>query len=313
MQKSGIKALGKRKRGKYGLRDYVFMLSFSIVPILWFLLFYVYVNARGFAMAFENMDANGKLYFTFKNFADVIRDFGVAGNRIGEAVKNTAIMFLSGKFIALPISLAIAFFMLKGMAGSNFFKVAFYVPAMISQVANVYIFTYFVGVNGPLYEIFKLMGFNENNYPIMFYGDGAMASLVFYSIWGGMGFSVILHTAMMNRIPLDLFESAKLDGASFTAEFFNVVLPNIWSIIATEFITGLASCCSGAGLVLLTTKGKYGTYTVGYYMFEAVRYAGDPSTLFYPAAFGMLLSCVLVPLVMITRKVLYSFWRDAEV
>lgn len=303
------KAMYKR----YTARDWAFVITFVAIPIIHFLVFYVYVNIDGIAMAFQSKNAQGAEYFTLKNFADVFREFGRADSQIGEAVRNTLLTFAVSKCVAMPLALCIAFFMLKGMAGSTFFKVAFYLPGMFSAIANVYMFTYFVGSNGPLFELWARVGMPETKFPILFSQGNAMASILFYSVWSGMGFGVILYTASMNRIPLDLFESAKLDGAGFAAEFFNIVLPYMWRILSTEIIVSLAGCCNGAGIQLFTTRGKYGTYTVGYYMYEIIKFSPDPESQYFPAAFGLVLSIFLIPTVFAVRKLFSKFWQDAEV
>lgn len=298
---------------KYTARDWAFVLTFVTIPIIHFFVFYLYVNFDGIVMAFQNRNIDGTEYFTFKNFADVFHELGRKGSVIGESVRNTLLTFAVGKCIATPLALCIAFFMLKGMAGSTFFKVAFYLPAMFSTIANVYMFTYFVGSNGPLFELWTRMGLVEDKFPILFSQGNAMFSIQFYYVWSGMGFGVILYTASMNRIPLDLFESAKLDGAGFATEFFHIVLPYMWGILSTEIVVALAGCCGGAGIQLLTTRGKYGTYTVGYYMYEIIKFSPEPESQYFPAAFGLVLSIFLIPTVFAVRKLFSKFWQDAEV
>ena len=47
-------------------------------------------------------------------------------------------------------------------------------------------------------------------------------------------------------------------------------------------------------------------------MYDVVSNSGDGSNMYYPAAFGLVISLFLVPLVWIVRKIVNSFWQDAQ-
>lgn len=305
----------KRLKGKLkkNWRDWLFVALLLALPIASFAVFWLYVNFEGIVMAFQQMDpVTNTEYFTLDNFKEVFLDMGKDGGLVGESLLNTFLIYGAGVFIATPITIVIAFFMMKGMPMTNFYKVLFFLPSMISQVAFVYVFMYFIGVSGPIKEIYINMGGSADNFPV-FLGEGwAMPTILFFGIWSSFGYSTIVYASTMNRIPPELFESAKLDGAGFGAEFFKICLPLIWPTISTFIVVNLAGSCSGPGVVLLMTGGSFHTNTVGYWMYDVVSNSGDGSNMYYPAAFGLVISLFLVPLVWIVRKIVNSFWQDAQ-
>lgn len=301
----------KRKIGKfrYNIRDYLFIISLIAIPFIHFAVFWLYVNFDSVLMAFKGLDDNGVEYWTLGNFVALIRDFSLPDSIIVEATVNTLLIFLTGVFIATPICLIAAFFMLKRMPLGNFYKILFFLPSMINMVAFVYVFTYFIGVDGPLAQIWKNLGLAAEKFPV-FLGQGlAMPTILLYNIWSGLGFTTIVTSSNMNRIPLELFESAKIDGAGFVCEFFRIAIPLIWPTISSMVIFNMAGMFGYLGPIMLMTEGSYNTSTIGYYIFSNVT-SGDPKLMYYPAALGMFFTIVAAPLILLTRKLLNSFWQD---
>ena len=63
--------------------------------------------------------------------------------------------------------------------------------------------------------------------PIYWLGDVnvAMNSLIFMTLAGGHGYSIILITAAMGGIPVSLYEATRLDGANRWHQFWRITLP----------------------------------------------------------------------------------------
>lgn len=299
----------KRIKFRYDIKDYLFIISLIIIPLIQFVVFWLYVNFDSILMAFKGMDDNGKEFWTLNNFVMLIRDFGLKDSIIIEATVNTLLIFLSGVFIATPICLIAAFFMLKRMFLGNFYKILFFLPSMISMVAFVYVFTYFIGVDGPLMQIWVDLGMPLEKFPV-FLGQGwAFPTILIYNIWSGLGFTTIVTSSNMNRVPLELFESAKIDGVGFFREFTDIAIPLIWPTIASMIIFNMAGMFSYLGPVMLMTEGSFNTSTIGYYIFQNVT-SGDPKQMYYPAALGLFFTVVAAPLILLVRKGLNSFWQD---
>ena len=176
----------KRLKGKLkkNWRDRLFVALLLALPIASFAVFWLYVNFEGIVMAFQQMDpVTNTEYFTLDNFKEVFLDMGKDGGLVGESLLNTFLIYGAGVFIATPITIVIAFFMMKGMPMTNFYKVLFFLPSMISQVAFVYVFMYFIGGSGPIKEIYINMGGSADNFPV-FLGEGwAMPTILFFGIW----------------------------------------------------------------------------------------------------------------------------------
>lgn len=301
--------LVKVKKGKINIKENLFVLSLIIIPLLHFLVFWLYVNFDSILMAFKGLDDGGVEYWTLNNFSMLIKDFSLPDSIIVESTINTLLIFATGAFIATPICLVAAFFMLKQMPLGGFYKIIFFLPSMISVVAFVYVFSYFIGVDGPLNTLWQVLGLAPDKFPV-FLGQGlAFSTIILYNIWSGLGFTTIVTSSNMARIPSELFESAKIDGVGFVKEFFTIVLPLIWTTVASMIVFNLAGMFSYLGPIMLLTEGSYNTSTIGYYIFQNVS-SGDPKLMYYPAALGMFFTIVSAPVILLVRKLLNSFWQD---
>ena len=85
---------GRRKEmNKIKMSRNVFMFAFLALPVLNFLVFYLYVNLDSFLMAFQRPKYDGTanaVRFSLANFETIINNFGLAGGKVMlEALRNT--------------------------------------------------------------------------------------------------------------------------------------------------------------------------------------------------------------------------------
>ena len=122
----------------------LFILSFTIIPVVHFLLFYVYVNLDSFVMAFQKPnDTRTGLVFTWDNFDYIFKLFK-EGSSFPEwdlklAFGNTFKTFLV-QMIMYPIGLLVSYFIYKKIWGYKAYRVIFYLPTIISSVVVSYFF-----------------------------------------------------------------------------------------------------------------------------------------------------------------------------
>lgn len=57
------------------------------------------------------------------------------------------------------------------------------------------------------------------------------------NLWIGIPYSVLSNTGILMNIPNDLYESARIDGASPVKQFFKITLPYIIFVTAPATIT----------------------------------------------------------------------------
>ena len=126
--KSAISEEALANLRKRKLMRALFIISFTILPIAAFLLFYVYVNLNSFAMAFQK-PKNGELVWAgLENFEWVIQRIKkgstVETDNLRIAFGNTFKTF-GINMIMYPIGLAISYFIYKQIWGYKYFRIIF--------------------------------------------------------------------------------------------------------------------------------------------------------------------------------------------
>ena len=292
------KIVRKREWMKIG-----FMASMFVVPVLNFIIFYFYVNIDSILLSFQKFDGS----FTLENFKWVFEELGSENSVLKEAFKNTLIFFFTDYIVVRIVTLVMAYFFYKKIAGYKFFRVLYYVPNILSAVVMTAIYDGFIGPSGPVYQV--LESWTGVQYEFLFDSRYVMYALIVYKLWLAFGTGTIMLTSAMGRIPEEITEAAILDGVTPWKEFVKIVFPLIWPTLSTLMITGLAGILGADANILLFTQGKYGTYTINYWMYEQVV---TYKSLWHASAFGQICTLILIPIVFGGKYILERFNSDVS-
>lgn len=294
----------KKKRDKQ--RDF-FVFCFLILPVLNFLIFYVYVNFDSFLMAFgrPSYADTKRIEFGFENFRTIINNFGLAGGKVMvEAILNTLMYYFAGMLIGLPVSMLMCYFIYKKIACYKFFRMIMYLPNVIAATALAVLFRYSIGDGGPLDALVTNLG-GTYVYPFGVKGS-ANAALLFYSLSFGFGSNVIVIGGAMNGIDTEMLEAARIDGCSWIKELTRIILPTVWPTVGTIVILSTAGFLGATGPVLLFTQGTFGTMTLSYYIYALVSGIGGNQDLYLASAVGFLMTIVSFPIALVVKRVVYG-------
>ena len=131
-----------------------------------------------------------------------------------------------------------------------------------------------------------------------------------------IGGNIVILTGAMTRIPNEIFESASLEGVGVVREFFQLVLPLIWPTLSTLIIYqfGAITTFDFGTYVLFDNTGRFtSVQTMGYYLFlltyEVSQFREVPN---HPAALGMILTIITVPVVLVLRWAIDKFSDKVE-
>ena len=151
-----------------------------------------------------------------------------------QAMQNTILLIVVVTIITFALALIFAGILTREkIKGSNFFRVIFYIPNILSVVVISGIFSaIYKPDNGLLNSIIGL--FTDMTDPILWKGESlVMLSLIIAMIWQAVGYYMVMYMASMASVPLDIYESASIDGAGRIRQFFQMTIPLIWTNIRT--------------------------------------------------------------------------------
>jgi ABC-type sugar transport system permease subunit len=282
-------------------KDLIFVLCMLAVPVVNFLLFWLWPNFRSITMAFEIPSVEGFTFYNFERFFNELAS-PVTGPGLWKQIGNSFLIFFVGTFVNLPMVLFMSYVMFKKVRGYKIFRVLFYLPSIIGGTVMSQIFRSMVAVRGPIHSILVASGVEFNQYAgLLGAKETGMLMMIIYTLWTGVGSNMIMFTGAMNRVPQDIFESARIDGIGFFREFFNIILPLIWPTVNTMVVFSMVGVFSNAGIVMLLCPDNAACHNIGYYILRFTLNANNTvrvdDTFSYPAAVGLLFTLVNIPLV----------------
>lgn len=281
----------RKKRNK----DLPFIIGMLALPILQFLVFYVYVNFNSILLAFQTPVGVG-VEWGFGNFERLFREITASGSELISALVNTMIFFFTGLLITLPLSFVMCYFLYKKMPGYRIYRVIFYLPCIIMGSVTAILFKYIIATNGPI-SLF----FNGEVPHFLHSSEWAMPTLVFYTIFFGLGGNLVIFSGSMNNIDTGIIEAGKIDGTNLWTEMRYIVLPIVWPTVSTVLIFNFISIFSASGPILLFTQGAYNTYTLSYWIYSRVLFNAEVN---YPAAVGLLLTAIGAPFAILMYRLM---------
>jgi ABC-type sugar transport system permease subunit len=126
----------------------------------------------------------------------------------------------------------------SGIKGKSFFRAVIYLPNLIPVVAAAAMWTqYIFSMRFGLFKtVFGALGLEAlaniewTSHSVIFW-----AMLIAY-VWGGIGFFLLIILAGVERIPVELIEAARLDGASMVQVFTQITLPLLRDVIRVTVV-----------------------------------------------------------------------------
>lgn len=289
--------LNTLKKSKYNWKEIGFLISVGIFPIANFVVFYLYLNFDSFLLAFRTT-VGGEYTWGFENFKLIFEKFASTETSTGElalAFKNTAIWCLITLWNYIPSMLS-TYFIFKKVKGSKFIAFMTMLPSLLPAAAYVGFIKYIISPQGGL-GYFYATKFNEYAPALLRDSLYANKTMIVYSMWMGVGMSLLWNGAMNNISP-EILEAGKIDGTTWFSELIRIIIPLIWPTLSVNLMFTVAGLLGASGPILVFTAGNYGTTTLSFWIFAQVQYADNIEL---PATMGLLMTCISIPLVLFVR------------
>ncbi len=280
-------------------RDLLFVFCLIAFPALQFIVFYIITNINSFVLAFQSYDATTGFQFAgFENFKQVFYDL-VNTPEVIKSLSNSFLVYGVNLFINIVMCILFSYYIFKGYVGHKIFKVMLFLPSIISVLTLCMIIRYFSDEALP--EIASKL-FSWNLEGLFANGATRYGALMFVYIFFGMGTSMLMYVGAMSGIDQSMLEAANIDGAGSWQELTRIILPQIYPTIKTFFICGTAALfIDQFNLFNFYGIGADINYsTMGYYFYKLTVQGRQ----YYPyvAAFGLVVSAVLIPVTIALNK-----------
>ena len=226
---------------------------FGLVPIAW-----------SFLLSFQRSNLIAPARWTgLDNYRFLVKD-----PTFREAARHT--IAYTALFVPVSVigSLLVAVALNRKIRFIRFYRLAVFVPVVASTIATSIMFLWLFDKNYGLanYVLGKAgvgpFGFFDSTH-------GALYSIVAMTVWGWIGFDVIIYLAALQGIPRELVEAAEIDGASRWSVFRNITVPWLGPATLLLIVWSSINALQLFDEVYFVTRGGplHATYVLVFYLF----------------------------------------------
>lgn len=228
-----------------------------------------------------------------------------------KAISNNLIFIIFYSIIPILIGLLLAA-LLSGqpIPGFTIFRTLYFLPQVISMVVVGVVWRWmFNPVSGPTNQFLSWIGLEQLRQAWLGSFQYALPAVGSIGTWVQYGFCMVLFLAGIQRIPLEYYEAASLDGASAFKQFLYITIPSLKAEIGVAMITTMIAALRVFDLIYSTTRGGPGdsTLVTGFLIY---RSAILNNRIGYGAAIAMVLTTIILALSFLIRR--YMSEKQAE-
>ncbi len=200
---------------------YILFLIFGLFPIVF----------AGY-LAFQSWDGISPMeYVGLSQFRYLLTD-----SVFYTSIINTLVIWVISTIPMLALALVLAFMLNQSLQGKTLYRIAFFIPNVTSIVAIAIIFGSIFGNQFGLINAF-LQWTGADQVGWLTSDWGIKVTIAAMIIWRWTGYNAIIYLAGLQAIPTDLYDAAKVDGASSRNLFTDITIPLLRPVILFTAIT----------------------------------------------------------------------------
>jgi putative aldouronate transport system permease protein len=287
---------GRRRTWRQSLRRDWQLYSLAALPVLFFVIFR-YLPMLGNVIAFRRYQPGGSLFgdewrglHYFKMFLDDPTFWDVFTNTL--VLGGLTLLFC----FPMPIVLALLLNEVRSRFLKRFVQTVSYLPHFLSIVVVAALVYEIVSVDGVVNQALKAVG--HDAVPFIQQPEWFRTIYVSSEMWQTVGWGTILYFAALTTIDQDLYEAARIDGASRWRQTWHITLPGIRPTMVTLLILNIGTFMAVGfeKVLLLYNPLTYPTADViPTYLYRVGVVSGSFS---YAAAIGLFESVIGLTLVL---------------
>jgi ABC-type sugar transport system permease subunit len=220
----------------------IVVVVFFVVPLV-NAIYYVFVDFNGVNPS--------PPFIGLQNFVELATDPAV-----WSATGNNAIWIVLGTLGPLALGLAFALLVWGVRRGSVFYKLAFFVPYVLPQVAIGVVWGWIYDpTSGWLNKALELLGLGRFTTGWLGNPDTALYAVLATAIWATAGFVFVIFLSALRNVDVDMMDAARLDGANPWQRLVYIIVPQIMPVFLMVTTITLVGGFSVFDIVFIMTGG----------------------------------------------------------
>ncbi len=229
----------------YAMPAFLYMLYFAGYPIV----SNIILSLQNVTV--RNLVRGSKEFIGFDNYIKLMQDAVFL-----RALFNTLLFTVSCLVVQFLIGFALALLFQKNFPFARPVRGLLMIPWMIPMTVTALIFKFMFSTDVGIINYFlKSAGLISKNIQWLTSPSTAMTAVIIANIWIGIPFNTILISTGLTTIPLELYESAAIDGANGRQKFFKITLPLMRTTIESLLVLGFIYTFKVYDMVYVMTGG----------------------------------------------------------
>jgi multiple sugar transport system permease protein len=202
----------------------------------------------------------------FENYRDMLGD-----RRWIEALRFTTLYTVVMTVLTFALGFGLALMVRVRQRRFVALRTAFYLPVVIGMATASFIYLYlFNDQVGAVNGILRALGIIDRDVAWLANPDTAFLTLMILVVWKNAGFAMITLLIAMQAVPDELYEAAKVDGASFRQSLRRITIPLILPTIALVVLLLVVGSYLAFDQFYIITRGgpNNSTITATYWIYN---------------------------------------------
>ncbi|WP_245828103.1 carbohydrate ABC transporter permease [Micromonospora avicenniae] len=178
-----------------------------------------------------------------------------------QSVRATAIFTVISVPLLMVVPLGLALLLNRSFPGRTFFRAVYFAPYVLGVAVIGLLWRFLLDANlGLVNRLLGVVGLPADT-PWVTDVPWAWVSLVGVTVWWTSGFNAVIYLAGLQDISPELYEAARVDGATAWERFRHVTLPGLRPVLLFVMTTTVLASANVFGQSFLITQGAPGTET----------------------------------------------------
>ena len=227
-----------------------FLMVFTVLPLIYMM-----------SMAFTNYSKSGNhlilfKWVGFKNFINVLSFKSNIGQQFWGVLIWTLVWAFFATFLNFFLGTLVAMLINRPRTKcKGLWRFCFTLSIAVPQFVSLLIMHTMLQPEGIVNRMLKNAGLISTSLPFFSNATWARVTVIVIDLWVGIPYTLMQVTGILKNIPADLYEAAKVDGASSIQMFFKITLPYMLFVMTPYLITTFTGNINNFNVIYLLSGG----------------------------------------------------------
>ncbi|MGN1016767.1 MAG: carbohydrate ABC transporter permease [Faecousia sp.] len=269
--RSGYKALTTKKAGKHvptfvdsvkSLFDENVHKLLMFLPTACLAIFTILPLFYMMSMAFTNYSKEGDHLVLFdwvglKNFIAIFDSTSVIGKQFGSVLIWTLIWAFFATFLNFIFGTIVAIIINRpSIKGKAIFRGCLSMTIAVPQFVSLMVMRSMLQPEGIINRMLLNVGWISERLPFLTNATWARVLVIIINLWVGIPYTIMSVTGILQNIPAEQYEAARIDGANAVQQFINITMPYMLFVMTPHLITSFTGNINNFNVIYLLTRGE---------------------------------------------------------